>query len=296
MFTRLVSRIFVACVALSAGWTACAGTVISQKFQSPTLNREWIYNVYLPDGYDTGALRYPVMYLLHGNGADQNEWVVSGNMQQTVDQLIKDGQMPPAVVIMPSATTTWYVDRKEMMETALLNDLFPEIEAKYRVMKERAGRVIGGESMGGYGSLRFVLKYPELFAAAALISPAIYNPEPPETSSARRVGVFGSERYDPEIWKSLNYPTLLDAFFAKKVTMPIYVGSGDDDDFMIESEAASFYALWRQRKQPGEFRIYNGPHTFEAFNAQFPEAIRYIFRFVRRPELVASHGSAADAH
>src|SRR5215217_1600559 len=97
MFKRFLIGLLSAGAALSAGWTALAGTVISRKFQSPILNREWVYNVYLPDGYDTGALRYPVMYLLHGNGADQNEWVVSGNMQQTVDQLIKDGQMPPAV-------------------------------------------------------------------------------------------------------------------------------------------------------------------------------------------------------
>jgi S-formylglutathione hydrolase FrmB len=286
---RLLAQIgglLTACVAVAASSTVTAGTIISQKFPSPTLNREWVYNVYLPDGYETDKLRYPVMYLLHGNGADQNEWVVSGNLQQTIDQLIKDGQMPPAVIVMPSATTTWYVDRKEMMETAFLKDLFPEIEARFRVMKDRTGRVIGGESMGGYGSLRFVLKYPEMFAAAALISPAIYNPEPPETSSARRVGVFGSERYDPEIWKSFNYPPLLDGFFAKNITMPLYVGSGDDDDFMIESQAASFYALWRQRRQPGEFRIYNGAHTFEAFNAQFPEAVRYIFRYVRRPEAI----------
>ncbi|WP_262032103.1 alpha/beta hydrolase [Microvirga sp. Mcv34] len=284
---RAVSGLVAALAALTAGWTAYAGTVISQKVQSATLNREWVYNVYLPDGYETGKLRYPMMYLLHGNGADQNEWVVSGNMQQTVDQLIKDGQMPPAVIVMPSATTTWYVDRKEMMETAFLKDLFPEIEAKFRVMKERTGRVIGGESMGGYGSLRFVLKYPEMFAAAALISPAIYNPEPPETSSARRVGVFGSDKFDPDIWKSLNYPALLDGFFAKNTTVPLYVGSGDDDDFMIEGQAATFYELWRQKKQPGELRIYNGPHSFEAFNAQFPEAVRYIFRYVRRPEAVS---------
>jgi S-formylglutathione hydrolase FrmB len=282
-----ISGLFTALLTVAASWSASASTIISQKLQSPTLNREWVYNVYLPDGYETGKLRYPVMYLLHGNGADQNEWVTLGNMQQTVDQLIKDGQMPPAVIVMPSATTTWYVDRKEMMETAFLKDLFPEIEAKFRVMKERTGRVIGGESMGGYGSLRFVLKYPEMFAAAALISPAIYNPEPPETSSARRVGVFGSDTFDPEAWKSLNYPTLLDGFFAKNITMPLYVGSGDDDDFMIEGQATTFYELWRQKKQPGELRIYNGPHSFEAFNAQFPEAVRYIFRYVRRPEAVS---------
>ena len=88
--------------------------------------------------------------------------------------------MPPAVVVLPSATTSWYVDRKEPMETAFLKDLLPEVERRFRVINERMGRVIGGVSMGGYGALRFALKNPEMFASAALVSPAIYVPEPPD--------------------------------------------------------------------------------------------------------------------
>jgi S-formylglutathione hydrolase FrmB len=200
---------------MAASVAAYAGTVVSQKLASPTLGRDWVYNVYLPDGYDTGKLRYPVMYLLHGNGGDENEWVAKGEAQKTVDRLIADGLMPPAVIVLPSATTTWYVDRKEPMETAFLKDLMPEVEKKFRVINERMDRVIGGVSMGGYGALRFALKNPEMFASAALVAPAIYVPEPPETSSARRVGVFGAQAYDPEVWKALNYTTLLDGFLAK---------------------------------------------------------------------------------
>jgi enterochelin esterase-like enzyme len=103
---QALSRIAVVLAATMAAWTADAGTVVSQKFQSPTLKREWVYNVYLPDGYDTGKLRYPVMYLLHGNGGDENEWVAKGEAQKTIERLIADGLMPPAVVVLPSATTT----------------------------------------------------------------------------------------------------------------------------------------------------------------------------------------------
>ena len=77
------------------------------------------------------------MYLLHGNGGDENEWVAKGEAQKTIDRLIADGLMPPAVVILPSATTTWYVDRKEPMETAFLKDLMPEVERKFRVINDR---------------------------------------------------------------------------------------------------------------------------------------------------------------
>ncbi len=92
--TRALGGIFTALAVTMAAWAADAGTVVSQKFQSPTLGRDWVYNIYLPDGYDTGKLRYPVMYLLHGNGGDENEWVAKGDAQKTIDRLIADGQMP----------------------------------------------------------------------------------------------------------------------------------------------------------------------------------------------------------
>jgi S-formylglutathione hydrolase FrmB len=285
---RALSGLATALAVMVASVAAYAGTVVSQKFASPTLGRDWVYNVYLPDGYDTGKLRYPVMYLLHGNGGDENEWVAKGEAQKTVDRLIADGLMPPAVIVLPSATTTWYVDRKEPMETAFLKDLMPEVEKKFRVINERMGRVIGGVSMGGYGALRFALKNPEMFAAAALVAPAIYVPEPPETSSARRVGVFGAERYDPEVWKALNYTTLLDTFLAKKISLPVHFSSGDHDDFQIEYHATNLHKVWRDNKLPAELRIIDGAHNWDAFKLLFPDAVRYVFQTVRRPEMVSA--------
>ena|SRR5579862_669522 len=174
------------------------------------------------------------------------------------------------------------------MESAIIQDLIPDVEKNFRVMTDRAGRVIGGESMGGFGALRFALKYHELFAAAALMSPAIYVPEPPPYSSARSAGVFDGPdgRFDAEVWKSLNYPALLDAFFAKKITMPVYVDSGDHDDFRIEGQAAQFYEIWREHEEPGELRIVAGGHSFAVWETTVHEAMRFIFKTVRQPEAI----------
>lgn len=270
-------------VALCVAGVAQAGSVVSRHFRSEALGREWAYNVYLPDGYENGTLRYPVMYLLHGNAGDENEWVAKGHVDQAADALIAAHEIPPTVIIMPEANTTWYVDRKEKMETAFLADLVPEVERSYRVFSDGKGRVIGGESMGGYGSLRFVLKHPDMFAAMALMSPAIYVPEPPATSSARRVGVFG-DTYDPSIWTSLNYPTLLDAFYASKKVIPLYIDSGDHDDFMIEWHAANLYKIWREHNWPAEYRVVDGIHSFGVWRNTVGEALRFIYQNVRRPE------------
>jgi enterochelin esterase-like enzyme len=287
--SRRHSIVAIALIAMAAllALPAAASVIVTRELDSKALARKWSYTVYLPDGYESSALRYPVMYLLHGNNGTLNDWVVQGRIQPTADELVASGQIPPAIIVMPDAGSTWYVDRKEKMETAFLQDLMPDVEARFRTINARNGRVIGGLSMGGYGSLRFVLKFPEKFAAVALLSPAIYDPEPPENSSARRVGVFGAPDYDGEIWKQLNYPTLWDTYLAKKQPVPMYINSGDDDDFMIEADAAKFYSLLRQNRQPAELRIVNGAHSWPVWESTIGDALKYVFRYTSRPIIEA---------
>jgi enterochelin esterase-like enzyme len=268
---------------LAVSLPARAGIVVAREFRSSALDRNWSYAVYLPDGYENSNLRYPVLYLLHGNGGNLYSWVNDGHIQQTADALIARGDIPPCVIVMPDAGTSWFVDRKENMETAVIADLIPDVEKNWKVLSSRPGRLVAGLSMGGYGAMRFSLKYPELFAAAALLSPAIYNPEPPENSSARRVGVFGAPDYDAAVWKAYNYPVLWDAYLAKKLPVPMYINSGDDDDFFIEAEATQFYSLLRRNKQPAELRIVNGAHVWQVWESTIGDAMKYIFRYSARP-------------
>jgi enterochelin esterase-like enzyme len=284
-------RLLLAFLALALSLPATAGVVIAREFDSPALQRKWSYAVYLPDGYDGSTLRYPVLYLLHGHGGGLYDWVNRGHIQQTADALIAQGDMPPAIIVMPDAGSTWYVDRKEKMETAVIQDLVGDAERTFRAIGARNGRLIAGLSMGGYGALRFVLKYPEMFAAAALLSPAIYDPEPPQSSGARGVGVFGAPDFDPQVWKQLNYPALWDAFLAKKVAVPMYINSGDDDDYFIEAEATRLYSLLRRNGQPAELRIVDGAHRWAVWESTIGDALRYVFRYSARPTMAPARAS-----
>lgn len=262
-----------------------AGTIITREISSAALDRQWSYSVYLPDGYESSNLRYPVFYLLHGNAGDHNAWPKSGGIEATADQLIQSGEIPATIIVMPDAGTTWYVDRKEKMETAMLKDLFPDVEKNFRTINTRDGRLIGGLSMGGFGALRFSMQFPEMFAAAALLSPAIYAPEPPANSSARRVGVFGAPEFDPAVWKQLNYPSLWEAYLAKKTPVPMYINSGDDDEFMIEADATVLYSLLRKSKLPAELRIVDGAHTWPVWKSTIGDAMKYIYRYAAKPQM-----------
>ena len=278
-FLRIVA---LATLALCS-FSAFASTIVTREFVSPALKRSWMYVVYLPSGYEASKLRYPVLYLLHGNAQKASDWVTSGHIQETTDKLIASGEMPPAIIVMPDAGTTWYVDRKEKMETAFFQDLIPQVEGSLRVLTTRDARLVGGLSMGGFGALRFAFEYPEKFAAAALLSPAIYDPEPPMNSSARTVGVFGAPDFDAAIWKSLNYPALWDAYLARKLPVPMYINSGDDDQFFIEADATKFYSLLRQNHLPAELRIVDGAHAWPVWSSTIGDAMRYIFRFSAKP-------------
>jgi enterochelin esterase-like enzyme len=282
----LLRRLLFVALALAFSLPAAASSVITREFDSAALQRKWSYAVYLPDGYETSNLKYPVLYLLHGHSQDLYAWVNYGHIQPTTDELIAHGEIPPAIIVMPDAGMTWFVDRKENMETAVIKDLVGDVQRTFRVIDDRKGRVIAGLSMGGYGALRFVLKYPEMFAAAGLLSPAIYNPEVPQGSGARRAGVFGAAEFDPQVWKELNYPTLWDAFLAKKIAVPMYINSGDDDDFFIEAEATRLYSLLRKNGQPAELRIVDGAHRWPVWESTIGDAMRYVFRYTARPALV----------
>jgi enterochelin esterase-like enzyme len=282
-----VTNAAVLLVGLALASPATASVVVSREFKSATLERTWSYAVYLPSGYDTSNLVYPVLYLLHGSGGNLYQWVNQGRIQQTADALIAAGDIPPAIIVMPDAGTSWFVDRKEKMETAVVRDLIADVERSFRTLTSREGRLVAGLSMGGYAAMRFALKYPEMFAAAALLSPAIYNPEPPENSVARTAGVFGAPAYDASVWKSLNYPALWESYLAKQKPVPMYINSGDDDDFFTELEAVQFYELLRKSKQPAELRIVDGGHAWAVWASTIGDALKYIFRFSARPAVRA---------
>ena len=275
----LHSALFALCAAVGA--SASASTVISRSFHSEALGRDWAYTIYLPTGYRHDAPRIPVLYLLHGNNGDANDWLTQGHLQTTADALIEHKDIPPVAIVMPQGGTDWYVDRKEKMETAFFGDLLPEIETHYAVATQRGGRMIGGVSMGGFGALRYAMTQSELFCGALLLSPAIYANEPPLGSAARRVGVFGERQFDPHVWHALNYPAQWERYMSRPYRLPMFIAAGDDD-LTIQSDASSLYTHLRLAGNPAALRIIDGGHTWDVWSALLPAALKYTLGCVKQ--------------
>ncbi|HEU4852890.1 MAG TPA: alpha/beta hydrolase-fold protein [Telluria sp.] len=269
----------LAAASILATSAARAGELIQDEFGSAVLGRKVALNVYLPDGYAQGA-NYPVIYLLHGAGGNETEWAANGGVVQTLDGMIRRGEIRPTVAVMPTTGGgTWWVDGAvDKAETAFMRELLPHVERKYKVSGARGARAIGGQSMGGYGALHMALKFPDKFCGAAILSPAIYDPLPPSTSASRLTAQFQRNgKFDEALWKSLNYPTLLPAYQRGAVRVPMWIASGDHDHLGIAVESANLYwKLFQVQPKQVELRITDGDHEWPAFNATFPDALRYI--------------------
>jgi enterochelin esterase-like enzyme len=277
---------FIAFFAWHTSFSA-AGEIRDDSFFSRSLGRSMPYKIYLPDGYRSGQQHYPALYLLHGAGGDERAWPELGHINEKADRLIETGAIPPAIIIMPGCPACWWVDgAKEQAETAFWSDLVPLIDMRYRTIETRGGRLIAGLSAGGYGAVRYALRYPNRVAAVAALSPAVYTETVPLFSAARSQAPFlGPDgKFDRAAWDRQNYPVLLDDYFAQPYRVPFYLVSGDHDKLGIASETALLSRRLSQR-QPGnaELRVVDGDHSWKVWEGTIEAAMQYIFQFADKP-------------
>ena len=137
-----------------------------ETFASKVLGQDVSCLVWLPPGYADESKRFPVIYWLHGMGANQRGGATMFVPQ--VESAMKEGRLPPCIVVLVNGMVKSFycdsVDGKVPMESVIIKDLIPHVDATYRTLAKREGRVIEGYSMGGYGAAHLGFKYPEISA------------------------------------------------------------------------------------------------------------------------------------
>ena len=166
------------------------GTVARRWYNSPALGMTRRITIYTPPGYESSTDKYPVFYLLHGAGGDEEAWIALGRASQIFDNLIAQGKAKPMIVVMTNGNVSQKAapgeSEKGMYKPTFMGDTrmdgefeasFPDvlnfIESNYRALTTKANRAIAGLSMGGFHSLHISKEYPDKFDYVGLFSSAI---------------------------------------------------------------------------------------------------------------------------
>ncbi len=169
------------------------GVLSKVWYPSPTLDKERRMYVYTPPGYAESNKDYPVFYLLHGAGGDEDAWTTLGREPYILDNLIAAGKAEPMIVVMtngnawssaapgeePASDSNEQPDFSQMVrggfEKSLINDVIPFIEKNYRALKDKDHRAIAGLSMGGMHTQNITNSNPGKFTYIGIMSMGIMN-------------------------------------------------------------------------------------------------------------------------
>lgn len=262
---------------------AIAAEIQEHKLQSGLMAREMPYRVLLPTMYAKTDKKYPVIYLLHGLTGHFDNWTDKTKLAEYLAAY-------NFIVVTPEGNDGWYTDSSSVpndkYESYIIKELIPEIDKKFRTDATRESRVIAGLSMGGYGSIKFGLKYPEMFALVGSFSGAFGAPSLSvktlgsgwKALTDSIAGVYGDDdsqtRKDNDIYRITR-----EANPGKLKTLPfIYISCGTED-FLIQ-ENRNFNSLIVEKKIPHEFRELPGVHDWKFWDAQIQEFLRVANRFV----------------
>jgi S-formylglutathione hydrolase FrmB len=249
------------------------------------------YCVYLPASYsaaDAKTRKYPVLYLLHGLGGNEQSMALDGEWT-TLQELRRDQTVGEFLVVAPDGRGTFYINSREgktPYSDFLLREFIPFIERTYRIRSERAARGITGFSMGGYGALRMAFAHPELFTSVSAHSGALMRLPPQGVSAGATSGnpaaellaeVFGNP-IDHPFW-DLNSPFVLARKNAASLlNMKIYFDCGTEDSYGFYRGASELHEALDSLKIPHEFHLYPGGHSVSYLLAHRAASFEFHWR------------------
>jgi enterochelin esterase-like enzyme len=233
------------------------GTMVKDVYYSSTTKAERYCNVYLPAGYSR-ARKYGVLYVLHGIGGTEDEWINNGSPLEILDALNGKGSIEPMILVFPNGRAMNPDSIPQDMfsqeaqsafanfEADLFKNLIPFIERKYSVRKDLSHRGICGLSMGGGQALNIGLGNPKKFSCVGSFSAA------PNTD----VNKFKVD--------------------AKKALPLIWILCGRDDNLLFVSQNADNYLTLMGI--PHGFEIIDGRHDWGVWKYGLTEFVQKIFK------------------
>src|SRR5215467_14537245 len=270
---------------------------------------------YLPKNYDANrAERYPLLIQLHGGGGSNKDMEnfgalsVGGGMGGLLDQAIENGLVAPMVSVMPSADRSFYMnfrDGSQKWEDFVMKDLLPYMRKNFNVVQSREGTFVTGISMGGMGSLRLAVKYPEVFQAVASLEPAIEPALAYDDITLRdRIGrpdgsspgafqdrillkqIYG-DPIDKDYWAANHPTTIIKNDPSRLLGLGIYLEVGDQDLFYIDQGTEFVHRVLFDAGISHEYRLVKGAdHVGASLVPRSLDAFAFIGRQLNPPKWI----------
>jgi putative tributyrin esterase len=254
---------------------------VKLQLDSRLMGRPMPYQVIFPIGYKNGLdadRRFPVVFLLHGLSGHHDNWI-------SKTMLVEYAAHSNAIVVTPEGGDGWYTDGgtngSEKWESYIIKELIPEIDKKFRTIPTREKRAIAGLSMGGYGALKFGIKFPDMFVLAGSFSGALKAADYTVKSYPGEIGNTVEHIYGPigsYVRKENDLFELLrsqSADSTKKLPF-IYLDCGTED-FLFQ-DSRDFGSLLIEKKVLHEYRQLPGAHNWAYWDKQVQEFLELADR------------------
>jgi len=222
--------------------------------------------IYLPSGYDKKE-KYPVLYALHGYGADEKTWLSSLGAGRTADRLIGEGRISPLIIVAPYIADSWGLNTPaDRYEDFLCRELIAYVDGHYSTIAARSGRYIGGISMGGATALRLAFTHQDLFGKAGGHSPALW---PGEVPGAMSLWVYANEGLRDE-----RDPLRL-ARTRDLQGLQVYLDCGEQDDSEFQAGCKELDGILRARGIETELHLSPGAHDDKYWRPMIEEYLLF---------------------
>ena len=265
----------------TAAVPAAAKGYRNETLKSTLMARDMLYRVILPTDAKAGE-KFSVIYLLHGLTGHFSNWT---DKTKLVDYAARHR----FIIVTPEGDNGWYSDSvatpNDKYESYIIRELIPEIEKKYPAIADRDHRVIAGLSMGGYGSIKFALKYPEMFTLAGSFSGALGATSWGEKTAGALIGksidaIFGPE--DSDIRKANDIFRLARELTPeRRKALPFIYQSCGTEDFLIKNNQ-DFLAILNEKTVAHEYREHPGIHSWDFWDDQVREFLDLAERRMKR--------------
>lgn len=251
------------------------GTVSKVWYDSKTAGFDRRMSVYTPAGYDpAGKTRYPVLYVLHGIGGDEEAWIDQGRAVQVLDNLIAQGKAKPMIVVFtngnisqeaaPGENSTGYIHPTTALPKTMEGTFeisFPEIvkfiDSNYKTIARKQSRAICGLSMGGFHTLYISLNNPDMFGYSGMFSAAIGVSDPSVSPVYQ------------------DFDKKLATYFSKKPDL-LWIGCGNTD-FLFQANK-EFISKLNENGYPHEYLENEGGHIWRNWRIYLTEFVPKLFK------------------